>query len=126
MRICRRSSFVHCFAIAGCFDGGGECHARPSADLAVGRSKKPAGQGSPGSATLSWYPPTENADGSYLDDLAGYRIYYGTNAKSLDLSITIDNPGLTRYVIENLSPAMWHFVMTSVNAKGAESSRRRP
>ena len=46
----------------------------------------------------------------------------GRRENNLDLTITIDNPGLTRYVIENLTPAIWHFVMTSVNSKGAESS----
>ena len=35
----------------------------------------------------------------------------------------LDNPGLTRYVIENLTPARWHFAMTSVNQDGVESPR---
>lgn len=26
---------------------------------------------------LTWQPPTENADGSPLNDLAGYRVHYG-------------------------------------------------
>ncbi len=76
-----------------------------------------------GSATLSWNPPTQNADGSNLTNLVGYRIYYGRSATALTQSIVINNPGLTRYVVENLSPAMWHFTMTSVNAKGTESNR---
>lgn len=76
-----------------------------------------------GTATLSWMPPTENADGSPLTDLAGYRIYYGRNSNLLDQTVNLDNPGLTRYVIDNLSPANWYFSMTSVNARGAESDR---
>jgi hypothetical protein len=76
-----------------------------------------------GSATLSWVPPTESADGSPLTDLAGYRIYYGRNPNTLNQSIVLNNPGLTRYVVENLPPARWHFSMTSVNSSGDESSR---
>jgi len=78
-----------------------------------------------GAATLSWYPPTENADGSYLGNLAGYRIYYGKTATNLNLSITINNPGLTRYVVENLSAARWHFAISSVNSAGVESQRSK-
>ena len=76
-----------------------------------------------GSATLSWMPPTQNADGSTLTDLSGYRIYYGRSADALDQLITLTNPGLTSYVIENLSPATWFFAMTSVNSQSVESSR---
>jgi hypothetical protein len=76
-----------------------------------------------GSATLSWNPPTDNTDGSALTDLSGYRVYYGRSKQDLKRSVVIDNPGLTRYVIENLSPARWHFTMTSVNSAGLESQR---
>jgi len=76
-----------------------------------------------GSATLSWQPPTQNADGTVLTGLRGYRIYYGRSAGALDQVLMLDNPGLTRYVIENLSPATWYFAMTAYNSQGAESTR---
>jgi len=76
-----------------------------------------------GSATLSWNPPTENVDGSTLTDLMGYRIYYGRNENQLTRTVVINNPGLTRYVVENLAAARWHFTMTSINADGVESRR---
>jgi len=76
-----------------------------------------------GSATLSWNPPTENADGTALTDLTGYRIYYGRNESQLGRTIVINNPGLTRYVVENLAQANWYFTMTSVNSDGVESRR---
>lgn len=76
-----------------------------------------------GSATLSWNPPTDNVDGTVLTDLAGYRIYFGRSADRLDRVLVIDNPGLTRYVVDNLQAARWHFAMTSVNASGRESRR---
>lgn len=76
-----------------------------------------------GSATLSWNPPTANSDGTALTDLTGYRIYYGRNPDQLTRTVVVNNPGLTRYMIENLVPARWHFSMTSVNASGRESAR---
>ena len=78
---------------------------------------------STGSVTLSWYPPTENADGSALTDLAGYRIYYGRKIDALNQVITLGNPGLTRLAIEDLDSATWHFSMTSFNSSGSESER---
>lgn len=78
-----------------------------------------------GAATISWSPPTQNADGSHLGNLVGYRIYFGKRATRLDRSIEIDNPGLTRYMVEDLAPARWHFAMTSVNAQGVESARSK-
>jgi len=76
-----------------------------------------------GSVTLSWNPPTENSDGTALTNLAGYRIYYGRNKDNLAQSVALNNPGVTRYVVENLSPARWHFAMTSLNTVGTESRR---
>lgn len=80
-------------------------------------------QGASGSVTLSWQPPTQNEDGSPLRDLAGYRIYLGRSPESLSRVIVLNNPGLTRYVVENLSPSTWHFAMTSFNRNGRESRR---
>lgn len=76
-----------------------------------------------GSVTLSWIPPTTNADGSPMTDLAGYRIYFGRSSGALDQTVVVSNAGITRWVIENLSPATWYFSMTSVNSSGIESTR---
>ncbi len=73
--------------------------------------------------TLSWDPPTHNEDGSHLLDLAGYRIYVGRDPDKLSRVIVLNNPGLTRYVVEPLAPAKWYFAMTSFNRRGRESRR---
>lgn len=73
-----------------------------------------------GSATLSWSPPTQNTNGSVLTDLAGYRIHYGTTP-NLGQSVTIANPGLTRYVISGLTAATWYFELTAYDKAGIES-----
>jgi hypothetical protein len=74
-----------------------------------------------GSATLTWTPPTGNTDGSALSDLAGYRIYWGTAQGNYPNSVALNNPGLTSYVVEQLAPATWYFVVTAVNSSGVES-----
>jgi Putative Ig domain len=75
-----------------------------------------------GSATLSWTPPTQNTDGSALTNLSGYRIYWGTSQNSLVNSVTVDNPGLSSYVVDQLTPATWYFAAAALNASGMESA----
>jgi len=75
-----------------------------------------------GSATLSWTPPTQNTDGSPLTNLAGYKIYWGTTLGNYPNSATIMNPGITTYVVQNLTPSTYYFVTTAINGAGAESS----
>ena len=74
-----------------------------------------------GSTTLSWTPPTQNSDGSPLTDLAGYKIYYGNESGNYHTSIHIDNPGIAIYVVENLTPNIYYFVLTAINSSGVES-----
>jgi len=73
------------------------------------------------SITLSWTVPTENEDGSVLDDLAAYNFYYGTSPGSYPNQERVDNPGITTFVIENLPPATYYVVATAINNTGAES-----
>ena len=74
-----------------------------------------------GSVTLSWTPPTSNTDGSPLNDLAGYRVYWGTSPSSLSNSVTVPNAGLATYVVGQLTPAVWHFAVTAYTTTGYES-----
>ena len=75
-----------------------------------------------GSMTLSWAPPTENEDGTVLDDLAGYRFYYGTVSGHYTHQVHVDSPGLSIFVIENLLPDTYYVVATAFDRSGAESS----
>lgn len=75
-----------------------------------------------GSATLMWDPPTQNSDGTPLTNLAGYRVYWGTSDGSYAHSVTLNSPGLSSYVVEQLTPGTWHFAVTAVNAAGVESA----
>ncbi len=75
-----------------------------------------------GSATLSWTPPTQNNDGSPLTNLAGFTIYYGVESGDYRDFVRIDNPGITTYVVDNLSPSTYFFVSTAFNSNGVESA----
>jgi hypothetical protein len=73
------------------------------------------------SAALSWTAPTENADGSPVNDLAGYRIYYGTNAADLASKVDVSGAQSTSYVLKGLSNARYYFAVVAFNALGIDS-----
>jgi len=74
-----------------------------------------------GSVTLSWTPPTVNTDGSALTDLTAYKFYYGLSEGNYPNEIRVDNPGIATYVVEDLAPNTYYFVVTAVNSSGIES-----
>lgn len=74
-----------------------------------------------GAMTLSWAAPTQNEDGTALTDLAGYKLYYGTSPGSYTEQVTIDNPSVSTYIIENLLPDTYYIVATALNSAGVES-----
>lgn len=75
-----------------------------------------------GSAMLSWTAPTQNEDATPLTDLAGYKIYYGKASGNYTDQVRIDNPGVTTYVVDNLTPDTYYFVATAYNEAGTESA----
>ena len=76
--------------------------------------------GNYGTATLSWIPPTENTDGTPVT-LAGYNIYYGTEAGNYTDTISIGN-NITEYLVDNLPPGhTYYFVITAFDEQGNES-----
>jgi hypothetical protein len=75
-----------------------------------------------GTAPVSWTPPTENTDGSALTDLAGYKVYFGTSPGGYGETITVNNPGLSSYLVGNLPVSDWYFVVTAFNSSGIESA----
>lgn len=74
-----------------------------------------------GSATLSWLPPTHRIDGTPLTNLAAYRVRWGTAPGSYPNSVRLNNPGLSSYVVSNLAPGTYYFVVTAIDGAGLES-----
>lgn len=73
-----------------------------------------------GDATLSWDPPTTNADGTPLTDLAGYKLYYGTTSGNYTNSVDVGN--INTYKISGLAEGLtYYFTVTAYDAAGNES-----
>lgn len=79
-----------------------------------------------GSVTIAWRAPTTRVDGSTLRGLAGFRVRYGNAAGSYPNTVTLNNPGLTRYSVENLAPGRWYFVIAAFDSTGASSANTSP
>jgi hypothetical protein len=68
-----------------------------------------------GSATLRWQSNTD-------PDLAGYRIYYGTQSRSYGSPVSVDKSATT-YTINNLPEgSIYFFALTAVDTSGNESA----
>lgn len=75
-----------------------------------------------GIAALSWSTPTQNTDGSALTDLAGYRVYHGTSANSLNDMVTVQGGGNTAYTFSQLASGTHYFAVSAYTHAGVESS----
>lgn len=74
-----------------------------------------------GSATVFWDIPTTNADGSNLDDLAGFNIHYGQQSGNYSDIVVINDNTATSTLIEDLSPGAWYFAVSAFDLVGNES-----
>jgi hypothetical protein len=73
------------------------------------------------SVTLAWAPPTSNTDGSKLNDLAGYRIDWGRSDGEFTECVLIHNPEQSSYVVSNLAPGNYKFVILTITKAGVVS-----
>ena len=71
--------------------------------------------------TLTWTPPTRNVDGSQLTNLAGYVVYVSIDNAPAEM-IRIENPGVSTYVLANVTPGTYSIVISSYNSDGVESA----
>jgi hypothetical protein len=78
--------------------------------------------GTPGSALVSWAPPTQNTNGTVATDITGYYIYYGTSADALTQAIAVAGSGTTSYVIDDLAPGTYYFSVAAYTSQGIESA----
>jgi hypothetical protein len=76
-----------------------------------------------GSAKVTWVAPTENSNGTALTDLAGYYVYYGTDASALSESIQVANPKTLNYEVTGLATgSTWYFAVASYTSTGQQSA----
>lgn len=75
-----------------------------------------------GTAALSWSAPTQNTDGSAVTDLAGYRIYHGMSAGSLNQYFQLAGASNTSYTATQLGSGTHYFAVAAYNSAGVESA----
>ncbi|HSB51987.1 MAG TPA: fibronectin type III domain-containing protein, partial [Dissulfurispiraceae bacterium] len=80
----------------------------------------PAPAAPPPGVTLSWDPPITNADGTPLNDLAGFKVYRGTSSRRYSTSVDVGN--VRSYTLQNLSPGTHYFSVTAYDASRNEST----
>lgn len=76
-----------------------------------------------GSATVSWSIPTKNADGSALEDLAGFDVYYGRESGNYSGTVIINDEAATDILIEDLEPGTWYFSVSAFDLAGNRSGK---
>ena len=75
---------------------------------------------------MSWVAPTERTDGSPLTDLAGFRVYYGVDARNRVAVAEVRDPALSSARIAGLLPGTWYFAVSAVDSQGVESELAGP
>lgn len=78
------------------------------------------------SATISWSVPLLNTNGTSLTDVAGYRVYYGTNPSSLSNAMLVSGAGVGSVVVSGLIQGTYYFAVSTVNSSGVESAPSNP
>lgn len=75
-----------------------------------------------GSATVSWDVPTTNADGSLLDDLAGFRVHYGSASNTYTQTKETLDISAVSLLIEDLEQGTYYFAVTAFDDNDNESA----
>jgi len=74
-----------------------------------------------GSVTINWSLPTLYVDGSSLADIAKISIHYGTSPGSYPNTVEITDTATVTYVVEDLVPNTYYFVLTITDNADVES-----
>jgi hypothetical protein len=53
--------------------------------------------------------------------LAGYEVRYGLDEAEMSNVVSLSNPALSMFVIENLTSGTWYFAVVAVNSTGVTS-----
>ena len=80
------------------------------------------------SPLLSWVAPSEREDGAglALSEIAGFRIYYGTESGNYSDTISIYDHSATQAILAGIPSGTYYTVMTVVDTDGRESSFSAP
>lgn len=82
---------------------------------------QPAPTTTGGTATLTWTAPTQNTDGSSLNDLYGYWVYHGTEPGEWKEQVQVVGARSTTYTFKELPAGTHYFAVAAMNSAGTES-----
>lgn len=99
--------------LAACGGGGGD---DPPATPAPPAPPTPTA-----AARVSWAAPALRTDGSGLQDLAGFKVYYGTSPGNYTSSVTINDPAATSHSFQTLAAGRYYFAVVAIDAGQRES-----
>ena len=104
------------FSLVACSGGDGDI-GNPSGSIS-----NPGGSVS--TLSLAWVAPSEREDntGLPLSEIAGYRIYYGTEAGNYQNQFEINDGSADQAEIVNVPSGAYYLVMTTIDTAGRESS----
>jgi hypothetical protein len=95
--------------------------ALPAFSITVGSSSTPSAVASGPGVSLSWDVPTRTVTGETLQNLAGYRIHYGTNENALVNSVEVQSAGQNSFTVQSLPRGTYFFAVRAITAAGDES-----
>ena len=70
---------------------------------------------------VAWNAPTQNIDGSQLTDLAGFRVYWGTEAGNFESSRRLDED-VREWRMDDFPSGTYHVAVTAIRESGSESA----
>lgn len=85
------------------------------------------GSSSNSSPRFSWVAPSERSDGAALSlsEIAGFRIYFGTESGGYSNTIDIDSDE-TQVIFDGVPSGVYYVVMTTIDSDGLESTFSAP
>jgi len=105
--------------------GAGSISTDPGLGVTNVEATEEASNGDTAVITLSWTPPTTYTNNEQMNDLSGYKIYFGTSSDNLDFLADVGS-NLTSTVIENdlrlVKGNTYYFGITAYNSINIESA----
>ena len=74
-----------------------------------------------GTATVRWDVPSTNADGSPMNDLAGFEVHYGRSQGAYSSVVVIREPTANGAHIDGLEAGDWYFAVLAFDTAGNRS-----
>jgi hypothetical protein len=122
-RTCLTGLLVVALLLGACSGGSIGNSTASTGSSSSGSSSGTSTNNSEGTASLSWNAPTEDANGTPITGLAGYRVYYGTDPNDLSQSVEVTGAETTTCVVQNLPAGTYYFAVSAYNSSGVESEQ---